>query len=134
VAADIGLKRREAPIATEIVSSILQRHPRWRYAARVFVGLVALQAAPTSAVPQQALDKFLTGFGNDAELWRLLMIVAPPKAAWLWGCLERLVREAWSLPHDLEAWRGVASVFGHFGGADAALEELTARVRAQSTL
>jgi len=130
--AHLGTLAGEQPIPLATVAAACARDPLWRYAAHVRAVVAAAQLPPGSTQPLQLAHDYVTGFGNDADLWRELVAVVPPSAPLRANALRILAREASSLPHEPAAWRALAALIAGDRGAAPALAELDARLAAQA--
>ncbi len=130
--AHLGALAGERPIPLSTVTAACERDPLWRYAAHVRAVVAAAQLPANSPQPLQLAHDYVTGFGNDAALWRELVSVVPPSAPLRHDALRILAREAWALPHEPAAWRAIALIIAGDRGAAPALAELEARLRSQA--
>jgi hypothetical protein len=103
--------------------------PEWRFAARVVVRVTLL----TGRSPVEALDDYLTRFGNDEHVWLDVVSRAPDGATWAADVRSRALREAYVLPHDPDAWRAVGLVLGD-PFASVVDDEVAERLHMQSSI
>jgi hypothetical protein len=104
--ADIG----ELGIPADRLARIVTTNRLWRYAARVSV-TAALRFSPRdSSLPLQAVNTFLTGFGNDYRLWRAVLTRLSADQPWFGAAVGILIREAVALPHNRATWSALEYV------------------------
>jgi hypothetical protein len=130
--AHLGVLAGEQPIPLATVAAACTRDPTWRYAAHVRAVVAAAERPAGSREPLQLAHDYVTGFGNDAAMWRELVGMVAPSAPLRADALRLIAREAAALPHEPAAWRGLALVIAGDHDAKPALDELDARLAAQA--
>jgi hypothetical protein len=131
---DIGLKHGKRTVTLPVIAAAVKHQPEWRYGLRVLDVLSARESNQKSPDFTQLLARYLQLFGNQHQLWHGSASFAGAGCAWLGGLASMLSRELRELPHDPEVWRAVAWVFDAGGHAQAALSEISDRLRHQSLL
>src|SRR5205814_10610932 len=99
-------------VAAERLASITMSNRLWRYATRVTVTAALRFSPPDSPLPLQAIDTFLTGFGNDAGLWAAVLHSHSATQPWYPTALGILIREAVGYSHDRTPWAALERLTG----------------------
>lgn len=121
VEADLGTRFGDDVVPLDALDALCAERPLWRYAQEVRCTAICVRGR---ADAPERLAEYVASFGGAAELWRQAL------AAGVRGAAALLARELTDRPWDLAAWQGAA----HHTGDAAALDEVRARLRAQSTL
>lgn len=130
--AEAALRCDVPTVDADIIEALTRLEMPWRYAFYVATLYGAVNTKSRHYLA--ALGTYLQSFGNHAELWYQVGRAMPEGAAWAAGLLALLVRELERLPHDVQAWRGAAMIFGAGDAATRADEECAARLAEQATL
>ena len=130
--AHLGTMAGARPFSLDAVLAAAKRDDAWRYGAHVRAVVAAAQLPAASKQPLQLAHDYVTGFGNDVVFWRELVAVVPPSAPLRADALSLLAREAAALPHEPAVWRALVLLIAGARGAEPALREIDARLRAQA--
>jgi hypothetical protein len=125
---------KPSPVSLEQVSQVCEADKLWRYAARVRVAMAAAQSPVGARRPVQMLHDFITAFGNDRRCWHEALVSAPAEALWKRDSARVLGREATYLPHERATWEVMSMFMTDPPTIQRVVDEIDARLRAQTTL
>lgn len=124
--ADIG----EVAVPAERIARITEGERLWRYASRV-AATMALRFAPReSRLAADAINTYITGFGDDYRFWRAVLVRPSMDQLWFPQALGVLVAETVVLPHSQATWRA----WEYLADPGSSDSEVANQLRRQSTL
>lgn len=130
VYAELSVDIGEPNVPPERLARITASARLWRYALRVTATTAFRLSPPDSPLPAQAVETFLTGFGNDYRFWRAVIARPSMDQPWFPSAIGLLLRETVALPHSRACWSALQYLLDP-GTVDF---EVVDRVRVQTTL